>query len=244
MHLRSIAFVMAALLPAATRAGDATTVIDKAIQATARSELILNRLSNVLRTERGVLHLPGEDVPADRTSYLNPPLRIRYDATLVQAGQRVPFVLTLDGVNGWKSIRREVSNLTAGEMAAIQDDRYVWYVASLLPTKRKEATLTMQPDATINNSPVSVVKLTMPGRTDAQLYFDKKTGLLVRIRMQSSEPGVGPREWDFSEFKDFDGIKLPTKYSSTQRNRKIEEWTIDNYRFRDRFVDSTFEKPK
>jgi len=244
MSIRSLVIGVILIVPVGARADDATAIVDKAIRSTATSELILNRLSNVLRTERGVFHIPGGDIPADRTSFLNPPSRVKYEAMLTQGGQKAPFLLTLDGVNGWKSVKREVSNLTAGEMAAIQDDRYVWYLASLLPTKRKEATLLLLPDAAINNNPASVVKLKMPGRPDAQLYFDKKSGLLVRISMQSSEPGVGDRDWDFSDHKDFDGIKLPTKYSSTQRNKKIEEWTIDNYRYPDRFDDKLFEKPK
>ena len=77
-----------------------------------------------------------------------------------------------------------------------------------------------------------------------QLYFDKANDLLVKGVFTVRENGRDViREMLFSDFKDFEGQRLPTKQTTLHAGRKIEEWTIDRYKFPDKIDPAVFAKP-
>ncbi len=69
------------------------------------------------------------------------------------------------------------------------------------------------PDS-INGSEVNVVQGTGPHGVLATLYFDQKSGLLVRlVRYGRSPVGRVPVQSDYSDYRDVAGIKFPFKYT-------------------------------
>src|SRR5438105_4147725 len=102
MRIFVLAVGLFTLAPAAGRADDAAAILDKAVQATATSDLMLNRLAVMVRTDRGTLFLPGEPAQVERTCYLRRPDRLKYDATMTTAGQKQTMVIALNGPLGWQ----------------------------------------------------------------------------------------------------------------------------------------------
>ncbi|HEV2200754.1 MAG TPA: hypothetical protein VGR73_13110 [Bryobacteraceae bacterium] len=46
------------------------------------------------------------------------------------------------------------------------------------------------------------------------LYFDPETGLLVRMRRYASSPvGRIPTQYDYSDYRDVNGVKMPFKWN-------------------------------
>jgi len=69
------------------------------------------------------------------------------------------------------------------------------------------------PDS-INGSDVDVVQGTGPRGVLATLYFDKQSGLLVRmVRYGKSPVGRVPVQSDYSDYRDVGGVKFPFKYT-------------------------------
>jgi hypothetical protein len=69
------------------------------------------------------------------------------------------------------------------------------------------------PDS-VNDQPVNVIQGTGPRGLLATMYFDTKTGLLVRTVIYTNTPvGRVPRQSDYSDYRDVNGIKFPFKYS-------------------------------
>jgi hypothetical protein len=67
---------------------------------------------------------------------------------------------------------------------------------------------------TINGSDVDVVQGTGPRGILATLYFDKQSGLLVRmVRYGRSPVGRVPVQSDYSDYRDVGGVKFPFKYT-------------------------------
>jgi len=67
---------------------------------------------------------------------------------------------------------------------------------------------------TINGSDVNVVQGTGPRGLLATLYFDQKSGLLVRlVRYGRSPVGRVPVQSDYSDYRDVAGVKFPFKYT-------------------------------
>ncbi len=65
----------------------------------------------------------------------------------------------------------------------------------------------------IDGKEVQVVQGRGPRNLLATLYFDKKTGLLVRLLRYGRSPiGRVPTQVDYSDYRDVNGIKFPFKY--------------------------------
>jgi hypothetical protein len=245
MRIVLVAVGLFVLAPNFSRADDATDVVDKAVRATANSDLRLNRLQNVKRMEKGNFYPLGGDIAARRTVYLAPPDRIKFEADLTSGGQSQPLILSINGVRGWSLINGTVQNMNAAEFDAVMDEADSWSLVTLLPLRKKGVTLKSLPKATINGKAAVGVNVIRPNRPDAQLFFATDSGLLLKLKVKVREGGqeVG-REWDLAEYREFDSIKLPTRIALTQNGRKIEDWTVEKYSFPEKLDDKLFVKPK
>ncbi len=67
-----------------------------------------------------------------------------------------------------------------------------------------------QPELTLGSHDVQVVQGDRPNGVVATLYFDSKSGLLLReLRYSRSPIGRVPTQIDYSDYRDVNGIKMP-----------------------------------
>jgi hypothetical protein len=121
---------------------------------------------------------------------------------------------TYDGKAGWiKSPRSLLGQfeLTGSELDGARLDALISFpgqIKTVLNNWRVG-----QPDS-IGDKDVNVVQGSGPRRFLATLYFDKDSGLLVRmIRYSTSPVGRVPTQIDYSDYRDVGGIKFPFKYT-------------------------------
>ena len=76
------------------------------------------------------------------------------------------------------------------------------------------------------------------------LYFDHDSALCVKAAYTGTE-NLQPAAKDFlfSGPREFEGQRLPGKIQVFQSNKKIEEWTVESYRFPSKIEDREFAKP-
>jgi photosynthetic reaction center cytochrome c subunit len=68
----------------------------------------------------------------------------------------------------------------------------------------------------IDDHPVNVVQGTTPSGGNVKLYFDKKSGLLLRqVRYSEVKLGRVPTQWDYADYRDVSGTKMPFKLNVT-----------------------------
>ncbi len=96
------------------------------------------------------------------------------------------------------------------------------------------------PVATINDRDVYVVQGMTASRTRVKLFFDQRSGLLVRnVRFIPTPVGTVPVQVDYGDYRDVAGVKLPFEWTMTWTNgRAVAKFTelqtnvpIDNARF-------------
>jgi hypothetical protein len=70
--------------------------------------------------------------------------------------------------------------------------------------------------ATIDDRDVTLVQGTTAAKTPIKLYFDEKSGLLVRA-LYYTDTAVGrvPTQIDYEDYREISGIKIPYKWTST-----------------------------
>ena len=75
-------------------------------------------------------------------------------------------------------------------------------------------------------------------------YFLEKSGLLAKIEREGTEAGLRvDKAYLYSAYKEFDGVKLPTKEIVLINNRKFTEFTSSDVSFPARLDAKTFGKP-
>ncbi len=121
-------------------------------------------------------------------------------------------VITYDGRIGWAAtVDRPVPILP---LAAGDDLDGAKLDAELsFPGRIKEALSQWRvgfPSAFIADKEAQIVQGTSPGGSRIKLYFDKGSGLLLRVVRYTATPvGIVPTQTDFADYREVAGVKLP-----------------------------------
>ena len=229
--------------PVSVRAADrdkALAVIEQAVKAHGGAEA-LNKARTRSRSGQGVLTL-GAEVPFTTEETIQLPNRCR---VLIEVG-RNRVLLVLNGDKGWTlPPGGAVREMNKEEFSERSEEMYVWWLMTLTPLQKDGFDLTPLPDAKVNGQETAVVKVSSKGHADASLFFEKKSGLLIKIARRAKEAGfVHDREYYYSDHKDCDGVKLPCKESIIINGKnKLSAVKFANYKLLSKIDDATFDKP-
>ncbi len=227
-----VAVVLA--LTGGVRAGDRETalaLIDQAIKAQG-GEVGLTKAQTLVRMATGTFFLGGETGFTSETTF-GLPGRAKMVVKLDKGGQ---IIQVLNGDRGWSSAGGMVNEMPREGIDELREEVYVEWLTTLVPLKKEGFTLT--PVAALG------VKVSSKGHNDAILYFDKDSGLLVKFERQSREAGIlAKKEYVLGGFKEFDGVKLPTKRTELLNGKKIAEVTSASYKFLSKADDAMFGRP-
>ena len=148
--------------------------------------------------------------PGLRTTVIHPP---------IGAGSTV-----FDGRNGWIAEANSLLpllTLTGGELDAATMEAELAF-----PAKIKQYLTGWRagfPPMTLEDRNVVVVQGTAPAGSRVKLFFDKDSGLLVRMVMFTTTViGVNPREIDYSDYRDIAGVKVPFKWTAVWTDGRSE----------------------
>jgi outer membrane lipoprotein-sorting protein len=128
-------------------------------------------------------------------------------------------IRTFDGRTAWTTsagtlLPLPVLMLTGGELAGARLDAELTF-----PAKIKQALTGWRADfpaTTIDNNDVEVVQGTSVTKTPVKLYFDKKSGLLLRlVRYTNTAIGLNPTQIDYADYRPVAGVKIPFRWTVT-----------------------------
>lgn len=222
----------------------ARAVIQRAVEAHGGIDR-LAKLKSHVRTMKGAITKSGGAVPATYEISTDLPGKCRWQYELDTGNQKVPVVVVLNGDKGWVSNFGAAREMSKQQLEEVGDLLYAsLWVTSLAALRDPAFELAPLPDIKVADQPAAGVKVVRKGQRDVKLYFDKKTGLLVKAEYKGKEAGLDvTRAYLYSEPKDFDGLKLPTKQVEIDNDKKAGDWTITGYKFPDKLDESTFNKP-
>src|SRR5262249_25113206 len=126
----------------------------------------------------------------------------------------------------------------------LREEAYVQWLATLVPLKKDPFELAPVPEIKVDGKPAGGVKVSSKGHGDVKLYFDKASGLLVKIERPAREAGLQvDKEYVYSDHKTFDGVKLPTRSVELLNGKKFTQLSSAAYKFLDKPDASAFDKP-
>ena len=144
-------------------------------------------------------------VPTQRTTIVH----------MMVEGHVEDSVRTYDGRLGWIASPDKpvpLMSLTGGNLDAAKTEAILGFPGLI----EKSFTEWRVGAATIDDRDVTLVQGTTAAKTPIKLYFDEKSGLLVRA-LYYTDTAVGrvPTQMDYEDYRDVSGIKLPYKWTST-----------------------------
>jgi len=129
-----------------------------------------------------------------------------------------------DGRNGWVAAANALLPLvtfTGGELDGVTLEAEMAF-----PGKIKQYLTGWQggfPPTSVDDRNVVVVQGTAPAGSRVKLFFDKDSGLLVRLVMFTTTViGLNPREIDYSDYRDVAGVKIPFKWTAVWTDGRSE----------------------
>jgi hypothetical protein len=125
---------------------------------------------------------------------------------------------TYDGRNGWiaapyTDVPVTLVTLGGSDLDNAQIDAELSFPARI---KQSLTDLRVGPPFVIGDTDVTILQGYSSGKSPVKLYFDTETGLLVRmVRYTISRVGRQPTQFDYSDYRDVNGIKMPFHWVAT-----------------------------
>jgi len=200
------------ILPPANGEPSANDILDKYLQALGGAQRLASLTSFVATgTQVGYTDVKGGgQFEIDAKA----PDQRAVSITFKDAPDRGNQTRAYDGHVGWVNTPRSLLGeyeVTGSELDGLRLDAELSF-----PAQIKQALTNLRvgyPDS-LNGREVEVVQGSGPRGLLATLYFDKQSGLLVRmIRFSKSPIGHAPTQVDYSDYRDVNGIKFPFQYT-------------------------------
>ena len=125
-----------------------------------------------------------------------------------------------DGTAGWLgSTGRPAREMTAAESGAsgLDAEFYIGLrLKEIFPKLRRGR------NEEIGGVEYYTLSGTAPGRPAVRLYFDQKSGLLMRmVRYAETPVGRNPTQIDYADYRDADGVKIPFRWTLARPNGRF-----------------------
>jgi photosynthetic reaction center cytochrome c subunit len=195
----------------APKAPAADQVLDKFIQAVGGPQKLAGLTSFVAK---GTSQAYGETDKYPAELFAKAPEQ----RTLIVHTPNGDSTATYDGRSGWTAAPptdRPVPllALSGGDLDAAKLDADLTFPARI---KQALTEWRVGPPDTIDGHAVQVVQGRNAARLPVRLFFDKDSGLLVRlIRYTDSPVGLGPTQIDYADYRDVAGVKMPFRWTTT-----------------------------
>jgi len=248
----SAAVAVLLLSPLAARAEDdkeARAVIDRAVKALGGAEKLAPLQGVTFRTKGQVT---VNDFKADLSgdAAVQGQERYRWSLEISAMGRTESGVLILDGDKGWTrgDGQQKANDIPKDFVPMLRADFGAFRVAQqLTPLLDKEVKLSHLGEMKINEQQPAVgVKVTRKDMPDLDFWFDKQTGLPLRVQFRVKEGDQGTETdhaYDFADFKEFNGVKQFTKVTLRRDDKPMMELELSDFQLSEKVDDSLFAKP-
>jgi len=223
----------------------ATPILDKAIVALG-GEAKLTRAMTSTWTGSGTINFNENEAPIKTRTTVDGLDKQRGEIELEFNGMPVKGLTVINGKKGWRKFGDDSQPLDEDRVAAALQSAYLMAVTStILPLKTKDFQVEAAPDEKVGEKMAAVVKGTGPDKKTFTLYFDKETGLPLKLAatVMGFQGDDVKQETLYSDYKDFDGVKRATKVESKRDGNPFTKMEYTDFKILDKPAPSTFAEP-
>ncbi len=228
----------------ADETADMRAIIDKAIRASG-GEARVAKLRAVTWKTKVTAPTGGLPIYSDESSAQDLD-QYRAEITAGEGGRVTNAILLINRKKGWFHTRGKTIDAPADFLAPRREILYFLRLPEmLLPLKAGESKLSPLGEVRIGERLAVGVLVERKGYTDLSVFFDKKTGLLVKTEARLKLPDEREVIVVFlvSDYKDFDGLKHFTQFTLEVDGAKLFDAELSDIRALGELDDSVFAKP-
>ncbi len=148
---------------------------------------------------------------------------------------------------GWTMFNRELKEMDQATVKSWQDLLHVNYVMTLAPVLLPPFTLTSLSEQRKEGVLCLVVVVKCQRHRDVTFFFDKETFLPLVVRtaiFDTNRAQELDQEILLREYRDFSGLKYPSRWVVYLNGNKMQEFMIDELKLPAKIDDSVFSKPR
>jgi hypothetical protein len=248
---RYLGAILAAVLflspPNPARADEArNAVLDKAIKALGGAEK-LGKLEAFSWKSKGKITINDDDneISIQATAQGLDHFRSEFQGEF--GGNTIKGVSVVNGDKAWRKFGDNSMEMDANALANEKRTLYLQLTPILiLPLKGKGFKVETAGEEKVGDKAAVALKVTGPDGKDFKLFFDKESGLPVRLT--ATVAGFNGEEYvqetTFSDYKEFAGIKKATKVESKRDGQKFISQEITEFKALDKPDPKLFEEPQ
>jgi hypothetical protein len=234
----------AARAPRASAADETLDILDRAIKAHGGQEK-LTRLTALQYKAKGKFEMGGSFAYTQEATYQFPG-RYKNAMEFEIQGTRYSVAAGYNGKEVWVTLNGKEQKIDAKLQPLIKESIYIGGMTQLVHLKGKRFQREPLGEIKVEGRPAVGVRISSKGHKDVNLFFDKKTGLLVKMEYRTGDVLGGPEfaaTRVITEYMEADGIKTPKKSISYKDGEKIGEEEVTEASFSEKLDDSEFAKP-
>jgi hypothetical protein len=248
MRMKTWSWGLAVVLLAAgvVRADEAAgpkAVIDKAIKAHGGLDNLKKYAAQVAKA-KGKFYGMGDGIDYTSETSFQAPNKLRI---LVDAGG-FKFVQIVDGDKGWMDVNGEVSEMNKEFLEEARHELHAMNVSRLFPLLEDGYKLSALGEVKVDGKPAVGVKVEHKGFRDVNLFFDKDSGLLVKMERRGKDVMAGGTEYTaeelLSDYKKVDGLEVPYKVLINRDGKKFVESEVTEVKVAEKLDAKVFGKPQ
>jgi hypothetical protein len=238
--------VTTAVSPVRADDKDPNALLDKAIKALGGEEK-LKKAENATWKSKATITINGSDNPISLQATSQGLDRYRSEFEGEFGGNEVKGVVVLNGNKGWRKFGENGGEMDEEAIANEKRNLYLQIIPiRVLPLKDKGFKVEAGGEEKVGDKPAVALKVTPPDGKEFTLYFDKESGLPVKL--VAKVVGFGGEEFTqettYKDYKDFDGIKKATKVQSKRDGEDFIKSEVTEFKVLDKVDPKTFSEPE
>jgi hypothetical protein len=230
----------------AADAKDANAVLDKAIQALGGQEKLSNVKAASWKT-KGKLTFGGNDNDVTSKVTVQGLDHVRSEFTGEFGGMEIKGVTVIAGDKGWRKFNDNNMELDKDGVANEKRTVYLQVIPmTIVPLRQKGFKTELAGEEKVGGKSAVGVKVTPPDGKEFTLYFDKESGLPVKLvaKVVGFQGDEYTQETTLSDYKEMGGIKKATKTESKRDGEKFLEAQITEFKVLDKVDPKEFTEPQ
>jgi hypothetical protein len=233
-----------------TTAGQASPrqVVDRAIKAHGGAAA-LAKYPAVVMTAKGNFYGLGQALPFTGAWAVEGAERMKFTLEMTIQDKPAKVVEVVNGNKGWVKIQdTETMEMKKDQLDEEREQMYAGWVATLAPLARgKDFKLSPLGDVKVDGKDAVGVKVEHKGHRDVNLFFDKKSGLLVKSESVIKDMEAGGKEMTqdtlYRKYKAVEGLKQPTDILISRDGKRYVEAEFTDIRLQEHLDAGELSRP-
>jgi hypothetical protein len=225
---------------------DSLAILDKAIKALGGEEK-LSGIQAATWKAKGTRSFGGKESEFTSQSTVQGFDHYRREMESEFNGNPFKFVMVLNGDKAWRKFGDNNKELDSDAVAAEKRSMYLQTIpAVIFPLKGTGFKAAAAGEEKVGDKTLVAIKATGPDGKDFKLYFDNKTGLPAKQvgKVTGFNGQEFTQETTFSNYKDFNGIKIATKVEYKRDGEKFMDQEITDFLVLNKVDPKTFAEPE